>query len=96
MVTLWAESPSFYNPTNIDIDAKGRVWVTEAVNYRNYNNDSTRTLHHSLGDRVMILEDTDDDGIADSSKIFVQDKDLVSPMGIAVIGHKVYISCSLT
>lgn len=94
MVTLWAESPAFYNPTNIDIDAKGRVWVTEAVNYRNYNNDSTRTLHHSLGDRVMILEDTDDDGIADSSKIFVQDKDLVSPMGIAVIGHKVYISCS--
>lgn len=92
--TLWAESPMFYNPTNIDVDAKGRLWVTEAVNYRNYNNDSTRALHHSKGDRVMILEDTDGDGKADASKVFVQDEDLTSPLGIAVIGNKVYVSCS--
>ena len=38
-VSLWAESPMFYNPTNMDVDRKGRVWITEAVNYRNYNND---------------------------------------------------------
>ena len=24
----------FFNPTNIDVDARGRVWVAEAVNYR--------------------------------------------------------------
>ena len=35
--TLWAESPMFYNPTNMDVDFKGRIWVTEAVNYRNFN-----------------------------------------------------------
>src|SRR5688500_8051598 len=92
--TLWAESPMFYNPTNIDVDAKGRLWVTEAVNYRNYNNDSTKALHHGDGDRVMILEDTDGDGRADASKVFVQDKDLVSPLGIAVIGNRVYVSFS--
>jgi putative membrane-bound dehydrogenase-like protein len=92
--TLWAESPMFYNPTNMDIDAKGRIWVTEAVNYRNYNNDSTRNLHHSKGDRVMILEDTDHDGVADASKVFVQDKDLVSPLGIAVLDNKIFVSCS--
>lgn len=92
--TLWAESPMFYNPTNMDVDAKGRIWVTEAVNYRNFNNDSTRARHHHQGDRVMILEDTDGDGKADASKVFVQDKDLVSPLGIAVIGNKVYVSCS--
>ena len=56
--TLWAESPMFYNPTNMDVDDRGRIWVTEAVNYRNYNNDSTKFLHHSQGDRIMILEDT--------------------------------------
>uniref|UniRef100_UPI0030EBF340 DUF7133 domain-containing protein n=1 Tax=uncultured Cyclobacterium sp. TaxID=453820 RepID=UPI0030EBF340 len=33
-VSVWAESPLFFNPTNMDVDAKGRVWVTEAVNYR--------------------------------------------------------------
>ncbi len=92
--TLWAESPMFYNPTNIDVDLKGRIWVTEAVNYRNYNNDSTKALHHAKGDRVVILEDTDGDGRADASKVFVQDKDLVSPLGIAVIGNRVFVSCS--
>ena len=80
-VSLWAESPMFYNPTNMDIDSKGRVWITEAVNYRNYNNDSTKNLHYSKGDRVIILEDTDGDGKADHSNVFVQDKDLVSPVG---------------
>ena len=91
---LWAESPMFFNPTDIDIDSRGRLWITEAVNYRNYNNDSTRALHHSNGDRVMILEDTDHDGKADVSKVFVEDKDLVSPLGIAVIGNQVIVSCS--
>ncbi len=91
---LWAESPMIYNPTNMDVDSKGRLWVTEAVNYRNYNNDSTKFLHHSQGDRIMILEDVDQDGKADSSKIFVQDRDLLSPVGIAVIGNKVIVSCS--
>ncbi|GAA4314244.1 hypothetical protein GCM10023143_24990 [Compostibacter hankyongensis] len=92
--TLWAESPMFYNPTNIDVDIRGRIWVTEAVNYRDFNNDTSEHLNHPEGDRVMILEDTDGDGKADSSKVFVQDKDLVSPLGIAVIGKKVIVSCS--
>jgi putative membrane-bound dehydrogenase-like protein len=92
--TLWAESPMFYNPTNMDVDAKGRIWITEAVNYRTYNNDSTRRLFHSKGDRIVILEDTNSDGKADVAKIFVQDPDLVSPLGIAVIGNKIIVSCS--
>jgi hypothetical protein len=31
-VTLWAESPLFFNPTSIDVDYRGRIWVAEAVN----------------------------------------------------------------
>jgi putative membrane-bound dehydrogenase-like protein len=92
--TLWAESPMFYNPTNMDVDIKGRIWVTEAVNYRNSTNDSTKYLHHEKGDRVMILEDRNNDGKADTSKVFIEDKDLVAPVGIAVIGNKVIVSCS--
>ena len=92
--TLWAESPMLYNPTNMDVDYKGRVWVTEAVNYRNFNNDSAHFLHHPKGDRVLILEDTDHDGKADKSIVFVEDNDLISPVGIAVIGNKVIVSCS--
>ena len=92
--TLWAESPMFYNPTNIDTDSKGRIWVTEAVNYRFHSNDSTLALHHPKGDRVIILEDTNQDGKADKSTVFVDDPDLISPLGIAVVGNKVIVSCS--
>src|SRR5690554_1708889 len=91
--TIWAESPQFYNPTNIDVDIHGRVWVTEAVNYRDFNNADGH-MKNPEGDRVIILEDTDGDGIADSSKIFIQDEDLRSPLGIAVLGNKVVVSCS--
>ena len=55
--TLWAESPQFYNPTNMDVDAKGRIWVTEAVNYRLYRNESTKFMTKRKGDREMILDD---------------------------------------
>ena len=92
--TLWAESPMIYNPTNMDVDSKGRIWITEAVNYRNFNNDSTKFFHRNSGDRVMILEDTDQDGKADTAIVFVEDVDLRSPVGIAVIGNKVIVSCS--
>lgn len=92
--TLWAEAPMFYNPTNMDIDARGRVWITEAVNYRKYNNKPEERLNHPEGERVMILEDTNGDGKADNSKVFVTDPDLVSPLGIAVIGNKVIVSAA--
>jgi putative membrane-bound dehydrogenase-like protein len=92
--TLWAESPMLYNPTNLDVDAKGRIWVTEAVDYRNFNNKPEGHLTHPEGERVVILDDTDNDGKADKQTIFVQDKELVSPLGIAVIGNKVYVSAA--
>lgn len=89
---LWAESPMFYNPTSIDVDHRGRIWVAEAVNYRSFKNNAPGKLSHPEGDRVVILEDTDGDGKADKSTVFVQDKDLQSPVGIAVIGNKVIVS----
>jgi putative membrane-bound dehydrogenase-like protein len=92
-VILWSESPDFYNPTNIDVDAKGRVWVTEAVNYRDFRNAEGHMVH-AEGDRVVILEDSNGDGKANSSKVFVQDPDLRSPLGLAVVGNRVIVSCS--
>lgn len=99
-VTLFAESPQLDNPTAMDVDERGRVWVTEAVNYRQWEGRNPG-LHHDGGDRVVILEDVDGDGAADSSKTFVQDPDLVSPLGIAVVADagdprrkRVFVSCS--
>jgi putative membrane-bound dehydrogenase-like protein len=94
-VELWAESPMLYNPTNMDVDAKGRIWVTEAVEYRDFNNKpDTRFNFKNQGDRIVILEDTDQDGKADKSTVFVQDMDLKAPLGIAVIGNKIFVSAS--
>jgi putative membrane-bound dehydrogenase-like protein len=93
--TLWAEAPMLYNPTNMDIDAKGRVWVTEAVNYRDFNTKPAERLSHKQnGDRIMILEDKDGDGKAESSKVFIEDTLLTAPLGIAVIGNKIIVSCA--
>ena len=86
-IKLWAKSPQLANPTNMDVDAKGRIWVTEGRNYRGMKMAPD-------GDRVVILEDSDGDGVADKSHTFYQGKDLNAPLGIAVIGNEIYVSMS--
>ncbi len=87
-VTLWAKSPDFRNPSNMDIDSAGRIWVTEAYNYRRHMGKDP------AGDRVMVLQDTDGDGKADKSHVFVQEQALLAPLGIAVIDNKIIVSCA--
>ncbi|MDX1941340.1 MAG: PQQ-dependent sugar dehydrogenase [Saprospiraceae bacterium] len=91
-VTLFASEPMFSNPTNIAVDARGRVWVTEAYNYRIALNPKNPVKKE--GDRIMILEDTNGDGKADKSKVFYQGTDVNAALGIAVLGNKVIVSCS--
>lgn len=85
-VTVWAQSPQLNNPTNLDIDAHGRIWVTEGVNYRRHHD------RRPEGDRIVVLQDTDGDGTADQSHTFVQEPGLIVPLGIAVIDNRVYVS----
>ncbi len=92
-VTLFAESPLLYNPTAMAFDEEGRLWITEAVNYRQWNGRNPGK-HFAKGDRVVVLEDTNHDGHADKSTVFVQDKDLTAPLGIYVHEGRVLVSCS--
>lgn len=91
-VELFASEPMFSNPTNMDVDARGRVWITEAYNYRHQWNPQNPTK--AEGDRIMILQDTDGDGKADKSTVFYQGEDVNAALGIAVLGNKVIVSCS--
>jgi len=91
-VTLWASEPMFSNPTNLAIDERGRVWVLEAVNYRRQLRNQPDLRPE--GDRIVILEDTDRDGSADTSTVFDQGPHLRAPLGIAVLGDHVYVSQS--
>jgi putative membrane-bound dehydrogenase-like protein len=88
--TIFAESPTLTNPTVLDVDARGRVWVIEGFNYRT-------ALHpdHPIrpeGDRILILEDTDGDGKSDKETVFYQGRDVDAAMGIGVFGDKVIVS----
>ncbi|MGR3809979.1 PVC-type heme-binding CxxCH protein [Jiulongibacter sp. NS-SX5] len=91
-LTLFASEPMLRNPTNMDIDDKGRVWICEGYNYRNELNP--RNPYDEKGDRILILEDTDGDGKADKSKVFYQGEDINSALGIGVFGNKVVVSRS--
>ena len=90
-VTLFASEPMVRNPANMDIDARGRVWVTEGANYRLWNKWGKLRPE---GDRVVILEDTNGDGKADSEKTFYQGNEINTALGICVLGNKVIVSCS--
>lgn len=76
-VELVASEPDLVNPIGMTFDEKGRVWVTESLEY-------PRRQAGPGKDRVKILEDTDGDGKADKVTIFAEGLNI--PSGIAV-GH---------
>jgi putative membrane-bound dehydrogenase-like protein len=85
-VTLWASSPRLYNPSNLDVDKDGRIWVAEGVNYRSHYERKPE------GDRIVVIEDSDGDGVADKDWVFVQEPFLRCPLGVAVVDNKVVVS----
>ena len=85
-VTVWATSPQLFNPTNIDFDEKGRLFVAEGVNYRGKGG------RRKEGDRIVVLEDTTGAGKADKVTVFTQETALASPLGVAAIDGKIVVS----
>ncbi len=85
-ISVWATSPMLYNPANIDVDAEGRIWVAEGINYRRHSGRSRE------GDAIRVLQDTDGDGKADSSHVFVREKELECPLGVAVFDNVILVS----
>lgn len=90
-VTLFASEPMVRNPANMDIDSRGRVWVTEGANYRLFQKWGKLRPE---GDRIVILEDTNGDGAADKETTFYQGNDINTALGICVLGNKVIVSCA--
>jgi putative membrane-bound dehydrogenase-like protein len=77
---VFAAEPMMLSPANIDIDHRGRVWVCEVINYRRHNGKRPE------GDCILILEDTNGDGKADTKKVFYQGRDIDSAHGVCVLG----------
>ena len=79
---LWAGTDLCHSPIAMDVDSKGRVWVTEDLQ------KSGKKGPHA---RIKILEDTDADGKADSVKIFGPTFSS-KPMGISVFDNVIVVS----
>jgi putative membrane-bound dehydrogenase-like protein len=79
--TLVAAEPMIVNPTDFDVDARGRIWVNEGANYRSLQ------YTREEGDRILILEDTNTDGAADKSTVFYQDPTVNAALGIMVLDN---------
>lgn len=88
--TLFSSEPMISSVTNLDIDHRGRVWVCEVMNYREHGKNNTRPE----GDRILILEDEDGDGVADTSKTYYQGRDVDAALGICVVGNQIIVSCA--
>src|SRR3954470_15641557 len=74
-VEVVAAEPDLVNPVAMTFDEKGRIWVTESLEY-------PRRSAGPGKDRVKILEDTDGDGKIDKVTVFADGLNI--PSGIAV------------
>jgi putative heme-binding domain-containing protein len=74
-VELVASEPDLVNPVAMTFDDRGRIWVTESIEYPRKPAGSGR-------DRVKILEDTNGDGRADKVTVFADGLNI--PTGVAV------------
>src|SRR5438552_6531887 len=70
-----ASEPDIVNPIAMTFDDRGRIWITESIEYPRKSAGPGR-------DRVKILEDTDGDGRADKITVFADGLNI--PTGVAV------------
>ena len=84
-VELVASEPDIVNPVAMTFDERGRVWITESLEYPRRDAGPGR-------DRVKVLEDTDGDGKADKFTVFADGLNI--PSGIAVGAGGVWVANS--
>ena len=85
-VSLFAAEPMVVNPTCMNWDQKGRLWVACAPLYPHVKPG------HRATDRIVVLEDTDGDGKADVSTTFAED--LLIPTAVLPGDGGVYVGNS--
>lgn len=79
------EFPDLANPVQMSFDNKGRLWVGVMPTYPHYKPGDSKP-----NDKLIILEDTDNDGKADKQTTFVDDLHLT--IGFELAPEGVYVS----
>ena len=76
--TVFASEPDVQNPIAMTWDDHGRMWVAENYTYA----ERGQRFDLSLRDRVVILEDTDQDGVADSRSVFTDQVQMLTSIEV--------------
>jgi len=63
-VNLYAQSPLLAKPIQMNFDARGRLWIASSAVYPQVQPGQV------ADDKILVLEDTNHDGFAETSKIF--------------------------
>jgi putative heme-binding domain-containing protein len=82
-VEVVASEPNLVNPVAMTFDERGRIWVTESLEYPRSSAGPGR-------DRIKVMEDTDGDGAMDKFTIFAEGLNI--PSGIAVGAGGVWVA----
>ena len=77
--TPFAGEPDVRQPIGFCIDDRGRLWVAEAYSYPNHTDQPGR-------DRILIFEDTDNDGRHDKRTVFYDKLNYVSGIEVGFGG----------
>lgn len=85
-VNLFAADPMFANPIHMHWDSKGRLWVACSWAYPQLKPGEV------ANDKIIILEDSDDDGVADKSTVFADG--LYLPTGIELANGGCFVAQS--
>lgn len=85
--TDFAAEPDVQNPIAMAWDERGRRWIAENYTY----SDRTQRFDLSLRDRVLIFEDLDNDGKADSRKVFTDNVQMLTSVEVGRGG--VWLMC---
>ncbi|WP_442506819.1 PVC-type heme-binding CxxCH protein [Novipirellula sp. SH528] len=85
-VNLFASDPMLANPTHMHWDSRGRLWVSCSWAYPQLKPGEV------ANDKIIILEDTDDDGVADKSTVFADG--LYIPTGLELANGGCYVAQS--
>jgi putative membrane-bound dehydrogenase-like protein len=79
-VDLVAGEPDLQQPIAFTLDARGRLWVAEAYSY------PVRRADDEARDKIVVFEDTNQDGSFDKRTVFLDNLNLVSGLEVGFGG----------
>ncbi|MEX2601349.1 MAG: c-type cytochrome [Balneolaceae bacterium] len=85
-IELVAHEPAIIDPVAMDIDPAGHLWVVEMQSYmpvHDLGDEETSELERVPQSRIVVLEDSNGDGMMDQSHVFMDN--LVLPRAIKVL-----------